>query len=166
MKKYIIYTLLIISAFVLFACSDGDNTPTINDSGLPPDPGEAGKLTIEGIDSDNDGVRDDIQRYIALTYENESTRKALTKYAKAQQSFLLSDDNKEKAIENVKIRSKATGCLRLIHSFDEAYQILDEIKPTIINTKERMRAYLSTDLLLSGGTFELPSDDELIDFCE
>ena len=28
---------------------------------LPPDPGEEGKLTLLGIDSDGDGVRDDIQ---------------------------------------------------------------------------------------------------------
>ena len=29
---------------------------------LPPDPGEAGKLTLAGIDSNNDGVRDDLER--------------------------------------------------------------------------------------------------------
>jgi hypothetical protein len=32
---------------------------------LPPDPGQAGKLTIDGIDVDKDGVRDDVQRWIA-----------------------------------------------------------------------------------------------------
>jgi len=31
---------------------------------LPPDPGEAGKATLTGIDVDRDGVRDDLQRYI------------------------------------------------------------------------------------------------------
>jgi len=50
---------------------------------LPPDPGEAGKVTLEGIDSDGDGVRDDVQRYIALTYpDSEKTRLALTQHAK------------------------------------------------------------------------------------
>ncbi len=28
---------------------------------LPPDPGEVGKLTLQGVDSDEDGVRDDVQ---------------------------------------------------------------------------------------------------------
>jgi hypothetical protein len=37
-------------------------------SALPPDPGEAGKQTMLGIDSDGDGIRDDVQRYIYLTY--------------------------------------------------------------------------------------------------
>jgi hypothetical protein len=32
---------------------------------LPPDPGPAGMLTIEGIDADKDGIRDDVQRFIA-----------------------------------------------------------------------------------------------------
>lgn len=35
---------------------------------LPPDPGEAGKATIAGIDSDNDGVRDDVQRLLAVRW--------------------------------------------------------------------------------------------------
>jgi hypothetical protein len=40
----------------------------IYDKPVPPDPGEAGKQTLEGIDSDNDGVHDDVQRWIVLTY--------------------------------------------------------------------------------------------------
>jgi hypothetical protein len=35
---------------------------------LPPDPGEAGKATIDGIDADKDGVRDDVQRWIAIQW--------------------------------------------------------------------------------------------------
>jgi hypothetical protein len=37
-------------------------------AGLPPDPGEAGKLTIDGIDTDKDGMRDDVQRWIAIEW--------------------------------------------------------------------------------------------------
>ena len=55
---------------------------------VPPDPGEAGKATLEGIDSDNDGVRDDIQRYIVLTYPNsEKTRAGLTQLAVTYQDL-------------------------------------------------------------------------------
>ncbi len=35
---------------------------------LPPDPGEAGKATIDGIDADKDGMRDDVQRWIATEW--------------------------------------------------------------------------------------------------
>ena len=34
--------------------------------GLPPDLGKAGKATLKGIDSDNDGVCDDIQPDLTL----------------------------------------------------------------------------------------------------
>jgi hypothetical protein len=37
---------------------------------LPPDPGEAGKATIDGIDADKDGMRDDVQRYIAENWSH------------------------------------------------------------------------------------------------
>lgn len=46
---------------------------------LPPDPGEAGKLTIDGIDADKDGMRDDVQRWIALEWGHSPIAvKALT----------------------------------------------------------------------------------------
>ena len=49
--------------------------PSLN---LPPDPGPAGDEAIEGIDTDQNGVRDDIDRWIGLNYRNsEKTRMAL-----------------------------------------------------------------------------------------
>lgn len=57
---------------------------------LPPDPGEAGKATLAGIDSDNDGVRDDVQRWIVINYPNsQKTRAALVQEVKLDQQFLL-----------------------------------------------------------------------------
>jgi hypothetical protein len=35
---------------------------------LPPDPGEAGKATPDGIDADKDGMRDDVQRWIVTEW--------------------------------------------------------------------------------------------------
>jgi len=56
---------------------------------LPPDPGEAGMQTLLGIDSDSDGVRDDIQRYIYFAYpDNEKVRVALTQIAIEYQGLL------------------------------------------------------------------------------
>ena len=42
--------------------------------GFPPDPGEEGKKTIQGIDSDRDGVRDDVQMWIYAFVPNEPKR--------------------------------------------------------------------------------------------
>lgn len=51
---------------------------------LPPDPGAAGLKTVEGIDADRDGVRDDVQRFIAINYgHSQRASKALTLLAKS-----------------------------------------------------------------------------------
>ena len=53
---------------------------------LPPDPGPAGMQTLEGIDSDKDGVRDDVQRYIVENYgHSERAVMALRNVAKGVQ---------------------------------------------------------------------------------
>ena len=39
----------------------------------------AEKATVEGLDIDNDGVRDDIQRYIDATYPNSPEKRAALK---------------------------------------------------------------------------------------
>ena len=55
---------------------------------LPPDPGEAGKLTLEGIDSNNDGVRDDLEREIVYMYpQNEEVRRVLRAMVKKEQDI-------------------------------------------------------------------------------
>ena len=57
---------------------------------LPPDPGAAGKATLAGIDAGGDGVRDDVQRWIALTYPNsQKTRAVLTQRVKVIYSITI-----------------------------------------------------------------------------
>lgn len=167
-KNRIVYTLLIIaSVLLLFACIDrDDNRPKNNHPGLPPDPGKAGKLTIEGIDSDEDGVRDDVQRYIALNYENETTQDILTRYAIAQQDFLLSVDDKEKAIESAKTGSEAIDCLFYLYSFDDAMTMANDLEAEVANTEERVAAVIMTSNHISGEVFQSTPDDELVNICQ
>ena len=56
---------------------------------LPPDPGEAGKLTLAGIDSNNDGVRDDLEREIVYMYpQNNEVRRVLRAMVKKDEEIL------------------------------------------------------------------------------
>lgn len=56
---------------------------------LPPDPGEAGKVTLEGIDSNSDGVRDDLEREIVYMYpQNEEVRRVLRADMKIMQQII------------------------------------------------------------------------------
>jgi hypothetical protein len=73
--------------------------PTLN---LPPDPGPAGDETIEGVDVNENGVRDDIERWIGLNYRNsEKTRMALTRVYYPLQNFMIhARENDHDAVYN------------------------------------------------------------------
>jgi hypothetical protein len=63
---------------------------------IPPDPGEAGKQTLAGIDSDNDGVRDDLEREIVFMYPgNDQVRRVLRAMVKQEQQVITTTGNHE-----------------------------------------------------------------------
>jgi hypothetical protein len=141
------------------------NSSLPTDIALPPDPGEAGKVTLEGIDSDGDGVRDDIQRYIALTYpDSERTRTALIQYTKVIQFTLLDADNSEVSTVHARERERAIDCLYYINP-DKANVIHSQLRARILNTDIRSRAYIISDGHLGERTFLLPSEDEMKSSC-
>lgn len=130
---------------------------------LPPDPGEEGKQTLLGIDSDNDGVRDDIQRYIYFTYPNEKkVRLALTQIAKDFQTLLPDAADSDKALENVKKKNNSIICLYYIlnKGIHENMKYQAALKAEILNTKERSFAYITFNNSLAGKTAHLPPSAE------
>ena len=119
-------------------------------NGLPPDPGEAGKATLLGIDSDNDGVRDDIQRYIYFSYpDEEKVRLALTEVAKQFQILLLHSSDSEAAFNNATAMARHDECLAFIKE-EAAIDILAALRAEILNTRERSLAYITYSDNLSG----------------
>jgi len=134
-------------------------------NGLPPDPGEAGKATLEGIDSDQDGVRDDIQRYIALTYpDSQKTRAALRQAAIALQKIILESPDVESALYNTELEARASECIRYIHP-DNGRKIDNMLMAEFLNTLERSRAYLDYDSKLGGHIFGTKDLDEYKSSC-
>ncbi|SDU66649.1 hypothetical protein [Desulfobacula phenolica] len=129
----------------------------VKDIDLPADPGNAGKETLLGIDSDNDGVRDDIQRYIYVTYPNEEkVRLSLTQIAKNYQELLPDSGDPEKAYENVKKLNRSRSCLYYIkNGIRGAKDIADALFAKILNTEERSLAYLEFSNNLAGKTLSL-----------
>ena len=148
--KHVLLLLILLASLAVWA---GEADLLAN---LPPDPGAAGKATLAGIDSDNDGVRDDVQRWIALTYPNsQKTRAALRQYALAQQKFLLNAVDPVKTANNSSLRGNAVHCLFYIRGND-ADIILSELRAVFLNTGVRSRAYLQADRHLSGTSRMLP----------
>lgn len=105
---------------------------------LPPDPGEAGKVTLEGIDSDRDGVRDDVQRYIVLTVpESARHREALKSVAIVTQRELLAQ-SKEEAIQAAVTGVRSIECLSYLGVRKQGRW--KEVEALMLNTEARLRA--------------------------
>src|SRR2546430_1155332 len=80
--------------------------------GFPADPGEAGKRTLEGIDSDRDGLRDDVQRWIFARYPNDvSKRNSLRQMALAIQMDSTTDLSQEQMRHSLEQDKRAIACL-------------------------------------------------------
>lgn len=128
---------------------------------LPADPGEAGKLTLAGIDSDADGIRDDVQRYIALSYQNsEKTRAALSQSAFSMQGFLLDANDKDASLTHALEDTSALDCLIYILGIDGAMGAFGDLRAEVLNTPDRSRAYIKANQQLSGHNFQLTPIDQ------
>jgi len=126
--------------------------PTLN---LPPDPGPAGDETIEGVDVNENGVRDDIERWIGLNYRNsEKTRMALTQAYYPLQNFMIHarENDRDAVYNDMDAMQRASECLHYIHP-EEAYLLMRELKAEVLNTSDRTYAYLDSSRMLGGGTF-------------
>ena len=98
--------------------SDGDSTTVeetlvIDGHTLPPDPGEAGKETLLGIDVNENGVRDDVERYIYKRFrdfENSRKDRAIAlQYAKATQ-IIIQEPEKAYERNTYKVMDDAIDC--------------------------------------------------------
>ncbi len=117
---------------------------------LPPDPVEAGKQTVAGVDSDRDGVRDDVQRFIVVKYSSSPrTIAAGLQFAKALQSILLSP-----TVENEQAETEAINCFWGLYGKNSP-TIENEIESQQLNTKERRAAMDNVNTALSGNLFNM-----------
>jgi hypothetical protein len=120
---------------------------TVDPFTLPPDPGEAGKQTLEGIDSDNDGVRDDVQRWIALTYLNsERMRLGLRQNSGALQNALLANNA---ATAEAAAGQETAGARCLAYITDDP-AVIDGLVELMLNTEVRREAYEQYTKLFHG----------------
>jgi hypothetical protein len=134
-------------------CQDPEPPEPPDNDGLPPDPGEAGKTTLGGIDSDDDGLRDDIQRYIFLHFtDSAKTRAALRQAALALQNIILNSPDEAGALRNTELEARASECIRYICP-DDGRRIDNMLLAEFLNTEARSRAYLAYDAKLSGHVF-------------
>ena len=139
---------LFLFALALSLISCDSTTP----DGLPPDPGEEGTQTLAGIDSDGDGVRDDVQRLIYLNYEDEAVRSSLVSLAKAAQDAILQTTSGQNASGIRADLSRSVDCL-VIADDGIAPEALNAVIAAMVNTPDRSDAYVIFNVE-SNGVFE------------
>lgn len=117
---------------------------------------EAGKMTIAGIDSDGDCVRDDIENYIATllpAVEDSQGRKHLFAYAKWLGLFLKDDLIEEEAKELANLLYIASECAhQALGDTSATTDTLETIFAKFHNTSLRSYKFLENNTLLSGWT--------------
>ncbi|OGI78026.1 hypothetical protein A3D42_03130 [Candidatus Nomurabacteria bacterium RIFCSPHIGHO2_02_FULL_41_18] len=103
---------------------------------LPPDPGTEADKTIAGVDTNQNGIRDDVELAIFKEYPNSAKKRAVSlQYALAlQKQMILPIVNTETLVATVEYKSKASKCMWTLGDTDKYKNFIDNLQ---VNTKER-----------------------------
>lgn len=120
--------------------------------------------TLEGVDDNVNGVRDDIDQYIQTNYPKKEHVSSLTQMAISMQQTLLVDINDRIAVK--KANQKVVEAINCIYSkFDrtvgeESPAIASaKIESLTTNTKQRLLGYLAYNKALDGTSWATPDGD-------
>lgn len=115
-----------------------------------------------GIDIDGNGIRDDVDNFIEINYQEESHKKAAQQLAKGlQKSLVVDTGNIIKVKEINRINSRAINCI--FFTFNDSgknavhpTRVASELESVTTSTKKRLLAYLEFNKALDGTTWSIP----------
>lgn len=114
--------------------------------------------TIGGIDSDGDGVRDDVRKYIDDQYPDPMQRSAMLRYAAAQRDFMMRGESRASAVDGLTRVFRSLECLRQLMGqwgSDQSKIVF----AMMLNTKERWIANGHAMVNASGHVYMQSRDD-------
>ncbi len=149
--------LLPIIAVVLAACGGSSVNPlggsssvdthgneVINGIVVPPDPGAAKDATLAGVDVDRNGIRDEMDRWIATKYgENTGALEPIRMGVKVAQKLLVSNPSTQDQALAIAYESMDTGkCIwrELDRQGVPSSQFFSEIMIRTYDTRDRIEA--------------------------
>jgi hypothetical protein len=120
---------------------------------------------LRGVDADNNGIRDDIDRLIAKKYSaTPELKKAVEQKARANQKFMEASTKQQALIAGDEI-SRASACTASVVLKKDVpdteklfLQIGKDLRALIRNTPERYRKYEQSNQLAGGAVFEQPPE--------
>ena len=118
--------------------------------------------SITGPDANNNGVRDDIEAYIAGLPLSDAQKRAALQDARATQAALVVDLADKAALQKVGDGLMAsTNCLGDLFVSDIKYasELSGKIEAMTANTKERARRYIQYNSARSGSVTRMPQGD-------
>ena len=112
------------------------------------------KTTLEGIDKNSNGIRDDVEKIIYNRYPNDKVKqKSLIQMAEALQKVIIKRNTQDKNTINELSKSViiATDCLT--KTMKNPMFEIRFIEQKTFNTTERMNTYINFNQSLSGQFF-------------
>ena len=121
-------------------------------AGLPPDPGKAGEATVAGVDSNNDGIRDDVEIFIAENYgSSERAVRALRFVAKRMQTDMIDPPTTpEQAVARAEADTSIACYVSTVDWEVRVRDALEEVRAQMVNTPERFGRFRAHDKLFAG----------------
>jgi len=116
--------------------------------------------SIAGPDANNNGVRDDIEAYVATLPITPVQKAAVMQDARAQQLTLTVDLTDVAALDRVgALQARSTNCVvdSFIPNDEDGYNLLRKMEAITANTRERAQQYLAYNRASSGSVTRLPS---------
>ena len=130
---------------------------------LPPEPDpDLNNATLGGVDSNNNGVRDDVERAIYKKYDKKLHAVLVINAAKALQQTLIQPLENAKDIQ--KGLAKTLHCEIYLGRIDsevksDEFMFAKYLENLTFNTSKRVKRYLDYNIALSGGNYaSKPSD--------
>ena len=167
------FILGIIMMMTIYGCSEPEKLRVVDGDPEPPAPSLIGLhyFTIEGIDSDNDGVRDDVERWINNYSDNTEMRKAMKVYARYAQLSLINHDNAKKSVSNLRKMFHASDCVKLLiketkpnqnplNNYNQFYEGANQLREITFNNYIRDHYWTVAMRHLNGMKFFLKFDTD------
>jgi hypothetical protein len=159
--------------------NEGDNSTTIDVVVSPQPPPSSAKeqvqdlerrgeipqldrsADVEGTDANSNGIRDDVDSYIASLPITPEQKKGVEQAARALQATLLVDTDDSNALrQSDTATDRAAQCLRLkFPDINQYASIATRIEGVTFNTKERSMIYIQYNEALSGSVSKLLTGD-------
>lgn len=118
----------------------------VDGANLPPEPDPTiVDATIEGVDANKNGIRDDVELAIFKKYpDDRALRAAALQYAKAEQLFLTNVFNTPTWKASAETLGRAVTCIvELELGYKSATDLTSQIRHLVVNTDDRSEVYES-----------------------